>query len=68
MGKIIKKGDRVELVFINDTMTRLKPGSQGTVFDIDETQSERMIWVKWDSGETLALIEGIDKYKIVAKN
>ena len=36
MGKMVKKGDRVELVFINDTMTRLKPGSQGIVFDIDD--------------------------------
>ena len=64
---MVKVGDRVELIFINDTWTRLQKGFKGTVFKIDDSQSERLIWVNWDNGERLALLEGIDKYKIVNK-
>ena len=31
----VKVGDRIELVFINDTWTRLKPGDRGTVEKIE---------------------------------
>jgi hypothetical protein len=65
MTSKVKVGDRVELLFINDTWTRLDKGSKGTVFKIDDTQSERVIWIRWENGETLALLEGIDKYKII---
>ena len=42
-------------------MTALEKGSKGTVTKIEEDQE--LIWVKWDNGEKLALLEGIDKYK-----
>ena len=61
--KTLKVGDRVELVYMEDSRTDLKPGDQGTIFKIDE--SEELIWVNWDNGEQLALIEGYDKYRIV---
>ena len=67
MAVKVKVGDRVEMVFINDTWTKLEKGAQGTVVEIDDSQSETMIFVDWDSGERLALIEGIDKYKIIKK-
>jgi len=58
-----RTGDRVELIHTDDTMTKLKPGSKGTVTEVDEDQE--LIWVKWDNGEKLALLIGIDKFKII---
>jgi len=63
--KNIKVGDRVELLEMMDTMTRLEKGSRGTVSKIEEDQD--LIWVDWDNGEKLALLDGIDKFKIVKK-
>jgi hypothetical protein len=60
-----KIGDRVELLFINDTWTKLEKGAKGTIFKIEDENSEALIWIKWDNGEKLALIDGIDKYKII---
>lgn len=59
----VKKGDRVELITTDDTLTKLKRGSRGTVIDIDKGQD--LVWVKWDNGEKLALILGVDKFKVV---
>jgi len=61
--KMEKVGDRVELVYMEDSLTNLKPGDKGTIYKIDDT--EDLIWVKWDSGEQLALIKGYDKYRII---
>ena len=61
----IKIGDRVELLFVNDTMTLLQEGSKGTVFKIEDDQD--LVWVNWDNGEKLALIQGIDKFKVIKK-
>ena len=63
--EMVKVGDRVELLFINDTMTKLEEGAKGTVFKIEEDQE--LVWINWDNGEKLALILGIDKFKIVKK-
>ena len=60
-------GDRIELVFINDSMTRLKPGALGTVTKIEAETDETLIWVQWDNGERLALLDPIDKYRVVKK-
>ena len=65
MAKTVNVGDRIEITFINDTWTRLHKGSKGTVFKIDKTPDETLIWVNWDNGEKLALLGGIDKYKVV---
>ena len=35
----------------------------GTVVKIEEDQD--LIWVAWDNGEKLALLKGIDKYKVI---
>jgi len=60
-----KVGDRIELVKTDDTWTKLEPGSKGTVVEIEEDQG--LIWIKWDNGEKLALLDGIDKFKIIKK-
>lgn len=65
MAKTVNVGDRIEIIFINDTWTRLHKGSKGTVFKIDKTPDETLIWVNWDNGEKLALLGGIDKYRVV---
>ena len=61
----VKVGDQIQLTSIDDTMTKLKAGAKGTIFKIDEEQE--LIWVKWDNGEELALIQGVDKFNVVKK-
>ena len=60
----VKVGDRIELVYTNDEITRLQPGDKGTVTKIEGEPGDRLIWVTWDNGETLALLEEIDRFKI----
>ena len=61
----IKIGDKIELIETDDSWTNLKKGSKGTIFKIEENQD--LIWVNWESGEKLALINGVDKFKIIKK-
>ena len=61
----VKVGDRVELLEMMDTMTRLEKGSTGTVTKIEE--EEDLIWVNWDNGEKLALLADIDKFRVISK-
>ena len=63
--KTVKIGDRVELITMNDTWTKLEKGSKGIVIKIEKEDDEALIWVEWDNGEKLALLEGIDKFKVV---
>jgi len=67
MKNTVKIGDRIQLVFINDTWTRLKPGDKGIVEKIESESDETLIWVQWDCGERLALLDPIDKFKILKK-
>ena len=54
------KGTRVELVFINDPYTRLKPGDQGEVEMVDDIGT---IHVRWDNGSGLGVAYGEDRIK-----
>jgi hypothetical protein len=67
MKSKVKVGQRIQLVFINDSWTRLKPGDKGTVTNIEDQSDETLIWVDWDNGEHLALLSPIDKYRIIKK-
>jgi hypothetical protein len=67
MKKKVKIGDRIELDFINDSWTRLKPGDRGTVVKIERESDETLVWVQWDNGERLALLDPIDKFNVVKK-
>ena len=67
MKNKVSIGDRVELIFINDSMTRLKPRDRGTVTKIEDESDETLVWVQWDNGEHLALLEPIDMYKVMKK-
>ena len=64
-NSIVKVGDRVELLEMLDTMTKLQKGSKGIVIKIEEDQD--LIWVNWDNGEKLALLADVDKFKIIRK-
>ena len=61
----VKIGDRVELVYTNDEMTTLEPGDRGTVYDIEGDLGDRLFWIEWDNMEKMALLEEIDKFKVV---
>ena len=59
----VKIGNRVQLIETDDTWSNLEKGSKGTVIEIEEDQD--LIWIQWDNGEKLALIIGIDKFKLI---
>lgn len=64
--KMVMVGDRVELLSIDDSYTSLDKGDVGTVISFGKTLTgERQIWVEWDRGNTLALLEGVDEYKVI---
>jgi len=50
---------------MEDSFSKLKKGDKGTVFKIEEDQE--LIWINWDNGEKLALLDGIDKFKKIKK-
>lgn len=56
-------GTRIELDHTNDEYTNLRPGDQGTVTFIDALGT---VAVNWDSGSTLGLIPGVDRWHPVA--
>ena len=61
-------GKRIELIRTNDPYTDLKPGDRGTVVDVTELPYEDTrfkVWIHWDSGSRLAILEGHDDYRIV---
>ena len=66
--------DRLKLVYVDDEYRGLKQGICGTVTGIPVikevfrsiNRSESIIWVRWDNGIELGLIEGIDKYEIIS--
>lgn len=55
MAKVSKAlvGRRVRLVRCNDTFTKLPPGVEGTVTDVDDMGT---LHVDWDDGSTLGLV------------
>lgn len=46
-------GRRVRLVACNDRLTRLAPGTEGTVTAVDDAGTLR---VMWDDGQSLGLV------------
>lgn len=52
-----KPGDRVRLVRCTDETTRLRPGTLGTVTQVDATGT---VHVAWDTGSTLGMVPGED--------
>lgn len=59
------KGDRVELVSCSDPYTRLRSGDRGTVQLVDDVGT---VHVKWDSGSTLGMVQGEDRYRVIERS
>lgn len=58
---------RIRLINTTDQYTHLKKGDLGTVTgSAQDPYGETIVYVKWDNGSTLSLIEGEDEYEIVA--
>lgn len=55
-------GKTVELISMDDTQAP-PVGTHGKVVFVDDAGQ---IHVKWDNGSSLALIPGVDKFKIVS--
>lgn len=53
-------GCRVELVFMDDPYTKLKPGDQGTVSVVDSIGT---VFIDWDCGSSLGAAYGADQIK-----
>ena len=61
-------GQRIELIRTSDPYTDLKTGDRGTVVDVTELPQEDTpfkVWVHWDSGSKLGILEGYDDYRTV---
>jgi hypothetical protein len=50
-------GTRVELIYMDDPYSKLKPGDQGTVSFVDDIGT---IHINWDSGSSLGAAYGVD--------
>jgi len=57
-------GCRIELVCMKDHYSKLKPGDRGSVMFIDSIGT---IHMRWDSGSTLGLIIGEDRFRRVVE-
>jgi hypothetical protein len=70
---MVSEGDRIRLIDTSDPYTKLSNGEEGTVDEITQMPAElnnpkmpkRKLWVNWDSGSRLALLEGVDKYEVI---
>jgi hypothetical protein len=66
--------DRVKLMYIDDEYAGLTQDICGTITGISnikelfrrDNRPESIIWVEWDNGIKLGLIEGVDKYEIIS--
>jgi hypothetical protein len=61
-------GKRIKLIRTNDPYTDPRPGDKGTVVDVSELPYEDTpfkVYVQWDSGSRLAILEGHDDYRTI---
>lgn len=66
-----EEGDRVELIDTTDEYTNLEEGDRGTVTGVSSIpgnvtpsgRPETQVWIDWDNGGSLALIQGEDRFR-----
>jgi Domain of unknown function (DUF4314) len=62
-------GDRIRLIHTHDRYTKLKRGDLGSITDViyllEDYGGQAQIWVRWDAGSILALIDGQDEWEAV---
>jgi hypothetical protein len=61
-----REGKRIKLIYTSDPYTKLKKGDLGTIKceHLDDLWGDDSISVNWDSGSTLSLISGRDRYVV----
>ena len=58
-----QSGKKIELLETDDKFTDLKAGDKGIIELIHKHSSiQNQIWVRWDNGSDLMLLEGKDRY------
>ena len=55
-------GKRVRLISTTDPYTHLRYGDEGIVDFVDDIGT---VFVKWDSGSSLGLVEGEDRWQFI---
>jgi hypothetical protein len=59
-------GKRIKLIYTKDRYTKLRSGDPGTVTDVTILpEGMEQIWVSWDSGSRLAMMEGKHYFQIL---
>ena len=67
---MVKVGDRVKVLYLKDDPAwnnSIHSCDEGVVESIDKIDlfNETQIWVKFDEGSYLTLLEGIDRYEVI---
>ena len=60
-----KPTQRIKLIAMYDDPHPVTSGSKGTVSHVQQVMGLVHINVAWDSGRTLSLIDGVDKYELL---
>jgi hypothetical protein len=63
----LEAGDEVVCVNMDDQFSPVKAGTTGVVKSVSNVQGSNVYYIKWDSGSNLALLEGVDQWRKVAK-
>lgn len=64
---MLQENDLIELVSMRDELNPPPVGTRGTVQMIIESGPHKQIVVNWETGCTLMLVEGIDRYRLVSR-
>lgn len=61
LRKVYTEGKRVVLISMDDPYAHPSPGEKGTIEYVDDAGQ---IHVRWDKGSMLALIPGVDSFRM----
>lgn len=60
-------GYRIQLIRTSDPWTHLMPGDTGIAVNWNNAMGRSVLFVKWDRGGSMGLIEGVDEWKWLSK-
>ena len=63
----LETGDEVVCVNMDDQFSPVKAGTTGVVKSVSNVKGSNVYYIKWDSGSSLALLDGVDQWRKVAK-
>jgi hypothetical protein len=66
MTTTIRGGDRIKLIAMADDPDPVPAGSTGTVESVTDGPLGQ-VWVRWDSGRSLALVPGVDRFEVIER-